>query len=146
MAFILYIEIVIDKQPMKRILHFLFFCFYSLVPEKNVFGRQNVAMIMMGIVQSYLALILISFIHVFLFQVFVGGFANFIIVVSIIIAVFYLNIKYFEKEGRFETIKLEFKAEKVIYKIIAICIFLLVIFSFAEGLGYLSEVNRIGMK
>jgi hypothetical protein len=130
---------------MIRLYHFLFFCFYSLVPEKNIYGRQNVAMILMSMVESYIILLAATAYDVFIYKFLHSGFRVFLLGAIVVVITFYLTIKYFEKEGRFESIKSEFKKEKVIYKMIAIAIFLLVILSFANGLQYLSIENRSRM-
>lgn len=127
---------------MLKIIHFIFYCFYALVPEKALFGRRNAAMIMMSVLESYIMVLSIVAFNTFVYKFLNSDFSTLIVMIFVAVVCFYFTISYFEKGERFESIVNEFKNERAIYKVIAVSLIVLVLFSFVEALDYLSEINR----
>lgn len=120
----------------------MFFCFYALVPEGNTFGRKNVAVTLMSMLESYVLALLAFAVDTFIIKFLVDGLWVLLLAIVVVGGTFYATFRYFEKEGQLELIKSRFQKETIIHKLIAVVCFVLMIFIFAKGMAFLSELSR----
>jgi hypothetical protein len=127
---------------MIKVFDFFFYCFYCLAPEKALFGRQNVAMTLLAVLQSYLLIMLMSIFYTFFFRFPATWLSVVMVILVFITGTFYWTIKYFERPGKIDMILKGFGEEKFFHKGVAILSIIAVLYSFVEILDYLSAAIR----
>jgi hypothetical protein len=109
---------------MRKIYGFVFFCLYSMVPKKSMYGQKNAAVVLISLIDCALITSVYFLAMVFINEGLTEKSILAIAIVALTVGSFFLNSRYFENKSNFKQIIRAHEPIKLFHRILGAAIFL----------------------
>lgn len=122
---------------MKKLYEFIFFCLYSMMPKKSMYGQRNAAVVLMSLIVSAAATSFYFFAMIFIYKGLAQKTILAIAIGIITIGSFYLNSKYFDNRKNFKQVMDANEPIRLSHKLLGGVIFLMTFMAYLLTIRFL---------